>query len=137
VVILLVLALSTRCAFFSGDQKQVRGTISPSPTVSHPVPLTAAAARALEVQVRSGDVTAVSKAFIVPDAKSMDASFVRNLASLKQFRVDETRFTQAADAAATVPVTTVDGAGTPTRWTATLVLVEGAWRIAATQAAAP
>ena len=99
--------------------------------VTHPVSLPAASARMLESATRSGDVQSIRRAFAVPAEQRLDRGFVSGLAALT-FKVDESRFRQLDDVSAQVPVTTTDAQGRSVAWTATLVLVDGGWRIALT-----
>lgn len=130
-VVLAVSLACTSCSLFGKDEPRPSPTASA--TVTTPVPLTADSARRLETQARSGDVAEVGKAFVLPDGDQVRKDFISGLAALQRLAIDDKAFRQTTDTTASVPVVTTDANGVATRWTATLTLVDGAWRIAATE----
>jgi hypothetical protein len=124
--------LLAACSSSPNHSSDHTSTRSPSPTIEA-VPLRSEAARQLEVQVRSGNTKQVRRAFAVPSSQRFAGDFTANLAALKTFQIDNTRFVQIDNVTAKVPITTTDAAGKATTWTATLVLIKGQWKIGMTQ----
>lgn len=108
---------------------------SPAPTVS-----TSAVAHLSDSDVAritdglsSADPAALSGVVLLPEGQTLDPSAAAELRAAGPYTVHPDTFTPVDSTHATVTITLVHpGGGAPATWDATLVLVDGTWKIEST-----
>lgn len=100
--------------------------------VAEPVEvLLAEQARLLEAELAAGDEARLREVVVLPEGQVLDPGLAAGLAAAAP-RLDEASFRTTGDDTASVAVTTSADAGS-SRWTATLLRIDGQWKVAFTE----